>query len=428
MSRRDLNDINLSGLHTLTIGVGDQEITFQNLVFSKPAVNVTPGFRSDESATYFVELSDARYLALNPYFSNPINRQYNVYAPDSGQGINGYYSLSLNAGAKWTWQEMLDDIWEYVNVPELGASPQLGYDLNGEPEGFKFIGVSAWQAYNEVLRKIGFAFVLYPNGDSSIVRIGEPDEIFADTTARYDEDRILDDEPIDPIRHRVPEKVVVYFPKEYLHYGSEVTTNWDASQWSSNPVEEVEIEATLIYPDIDVDSIQPGSKVCLWDDQHAYISFYQAILNDAQIVNRAYERAANYYRDVYLAGERFYRVYDGFIGDQGFLPGSQVSLVAWSDQGGGARTEVLNTPNRVYIDDTDGSWRELTEFSISDNTKNPDLARSTYPNYPLVDQFVKVTSASPTSNGMYSAVVQRYDPDLQIWYDAESCWVVDANQ
>lgn len=414
MLRRNLDALDKDGLHTLTfddgVGVGRQA-EIQDLVFIR-ARNVSPGFPADPDAAYLVEVADARYLAQNVFFANPINKQYNVRAPSAGQT---YYTDSLNAGVAWTWQTMLDNLWAAVNVPQLGTSPVLPVTPDGAPEGWKFIGTPAWEAYNQVLERIGCVFTLDPTVSQSgaVVQLGAASTALTTAQTAFADRLLLDDEVIESVRGKVPAKVRVFFHRFHTHYGTEQTTIATAAQWSTTPVQVVDVTdpgATV--------GVQLNSFAALYDDLPAIVDFSGTVTNSAALTTRATERAADYYRQVNTGGDLLHKTYSGIINDDGFLPGPRLAGVAWLLFSDGYKTEVVDAPQMLAVSDT-GQWH-LSH--MPENLLPPDLGRKTYPNYPQTQQLLRVAGTTGTAD-IYDGFVERFDPSGLTFSDAEAAWL-----
>lgn len=444
MRRKDVDSMGVAGEHSVTIGYNNRSQRFEGLTVSRSPQCVFFVGNNHPDSVYLVEFADRRHMLLNAFFGAPINRQYNVIAPDGPYPISGnnpsptgrdYYSESVKDGDPYTWQQMLDDIWGYC-IPSPGDPPELPFEPNGYPENFRFIGVSAWEAYNEVLRRLSCAFCLQPDATIKVVRVGETDDAKNTAVSRYSLWRVDDEATIPIIRGKVPARVVVFFNKSYWHYGKENTTIPTQMQWSSKPVYEVE---AAIPPDVESAisaDADPEATAYLWDEMPAVVAADYTIDNLDELQERADERAADYMRVVYTGGTRTHYTYGGFILDSEFWPGSDTSGVCWSDSGdsvipgmgaAGPRTEVFNTADPLRVDLGNGKLVEDTVWPISDADKNPDLARKTFPNYPIHEQIVVTRRATPEANGYYDAYLVLYNPDTKQWERFEDIWVLDAN-
>ncbi len=255
LQKHDIDQMQVDGtfdqLHTLVLGCGQDSVTFVNLVVVPHPVCITPGLgatgRGSPNSTYLVELADPRYLAQNRYYSNPTIRQFNVLAPDSGWvtgtgnqtfvalAATAFYASSLNSGAIWSWQGVLDTLWADINVAELGSSPQLPISPDGVPNNLKFIGISAWDAYNQVLERLSCAFAYWPDGTTSIVQKGTTNPAFTTALARFDGQpwSPYDEVPPDVVRSKVASQVVVYSHTLYEQYGQEAVLPANSTQWST---------------------------------------------------------------------------------------------------------------------------------------------------------------------------------------------------
>ena len=433
-------------LHALVLTCGNDQVTLTNLVIVPHPVCITPGLgpqgRGDLTSTYLVEVADPRYLAQNHYFANLTNSQFNVIAPDAGWvaatgnttfdtlPVTAFYQSSLNAGEIYTWQDVLDSLWEDVNISEFGLSPQLPFEPTLVPNNLKFIDIPAWEAYNQVLERLSCAFAWWPDGSVRIVRKGDTDPNFALAVTKYD---VLpwapyDEEPPETVRSKVPSQVTVVFHTLYEQFGQEKTLQPDATQWSTqSPTYAI----TLPAPD-DIGTTEPGSTKIIYDDLVAILELDgETAENIAELTVRAQARANSYYRQV--TGTRFRRVYGGFVNDPGLLPNSQITAVQWKQQGAtgqgswtGAMTDVLYTPYMLLVDDTTGDPRE--DFpEAKENFRVPDLARASYPIYPRQTYQVKIDSSNPIIASYYLAELLAYDVTTDAFFGSGSCWAKPLN-
>ena len=445
MRRADVESVGVNSEQTLRVEYNDNGLSFVGLTVSRSPQCVLYAGNSHPDSVYLVELSDRRHMLLNPFFGSYIDRQYNVWAPDGPYPISGtepadngrgyYYESVYQGGQPYTWQQMLDDIWTYC-TPSLGDSPQLPFDPDGIPENFRFVGVSAWEAYNEVLRKISAAFCYQPDGTFSVVQVGNADDAKSNAVENYALWRTDDEDTLPIIRGKVPREVIVFFNKHYWHYGKEETTIPTGMQWSSKPAYRV----TANIPDSVLSQISqdadPSAKAFLWDEMPAVVAADYTIENKTELQARADARAADYMRVVFTGGRRTHYTYGGFVFDSAFFPGTDTSGVCWSDcgylgapgmQSPGPRTEVFNTADPLRVDCATGRLVDDTAGDISDATKNPDLARRTFPNYPVHEQIVVTRKATPEANGYYDGYLVLYNPDTKKWERFEDVWVLDAN-
>jgi hypothetical protein len=421
-----------SGLSDLTIedGAGGS-VTIKDLLVIRTACQ-TPGvMANDPNAVHLVEVADCRWLAQNPYFANPTESQYNIRAPAGGSYT--YYAESTpgdDGTTPFTWQEVLDDLWTDINVPELGVSPKLqtspdgvnnftNYSPNGNPEGLKFLKVPAWAAYNFVLRRLGFGFALNPlaSRQAALYRIGDPDGGLTSAESTWYSRRTGDDEAQENLRAKVPAQLQICFHKFSPDYGTEPTTAADDTQWSSAPIYTV----TVTNPFAMTVGLEAGSTAVLWDDMCALTDASGSVTNMSALADRANERMYDYYRMVQTGGTIRRRGYIGILSDNGFLPGLQVTGIGWYDLGGGCVTLVSRQPQTLRVAD-DGRWVEMPD-TTSEWLRPPDLGRATVPNYPPQGQWVSVRGgASPDNPQLYDAVVEMGNGPALSFSDGEKCW------
>lgn len=430
LTRYDINHINLNALHTLKIRFDADTLTFNNLVFSAPLRNIMGlGYTGGEKCIYLAELSDLRHLMRNKWFSNPVNVHYNVPAPDTGT-VGDYHQDSMNGGSAWTWQGVLDNLWTLMTPPsELGSSPQLGWSPHGVPQNLRFVGVSGWEAYNEVLKRLGVDFVLWPDGTTRLVRRGETDTSLVAALAQWNiaENRFDDEEPLEIIRGKIPRQVVVYFPKIWEHYGAEFTTEW-RSGYQTSLMQAYSV--TIDCPDAIEDYTQANSKAVLWDDMSALTNIGGTVTNSAGLAVRAQERADDYYRMVYTGGNRMLLTFNRWIFDTGLFNGSQVSAVAWYDHGQGARMQIFNSAAEYIMDCENGCMVNTNEYQISENWRSHDFARHSFANYPHLIQLGENVSVTPTAAGVYDGYLNYVDPDGVGGPSVErlhQIWIFDPN-
>lgn len=426
MSRGTINSLNVETSASLAFSddnLGSTAVIADMYFFR--AKCITPGLLGDPTAAYLVELVDARHLAKNDYYGTPTYAQYNVPAPAGGALT--YYQESLNAGNPWGWQDILDELWnqELEMTLLLGASPQLpvGFTPDGLPENFRFIGVSAWEAYNSALKRLGCVLVNNPaigSGDPTlqkfqIVQYGAIDLNEAAAEAAFFGRRVLDEDCIESSIAKVPGALDVAFHKVAQHYGTEATTQPGVGQWSLSAVH---VETIL--------NVSGGvGKGLVWDDLAAVVDINGNILNQAALTSRAQQRAADYERQLGTQGARMRRTYMGVVFDPRLLPGSQIAGYCLRDRGNGTYTDVWRFPRTgddAFSEDTPQNIRELNEW-----LRSPDFGRATVPNYPPYDQPLRINGPGQAT-GIFDATVQIFNPaNLANPLSAENCWVFGLN-
>lgn len=229
VAREDLNRLDLYS-KTLQLDIGDTNAA--NNVGSLYGLSVvqaqcvTRGLASDANALYLVELTDARGLVHNKWFSHPtaIGSVYNIRAPAYPSTDRGgtFYRDSMNGGTTWTWETLAQNLWEQMTV--MGAWPGLPTTPDGTPEGFWLSGTSAWLALCDVLDHIGMLVVADHQNVSTPYRIvvdGATDAVHTARTTSYSFALEDDLEWLDTGAARVPRTVRVFFKKRGAVYGTE---------------------------------------------------------------------------------------------------------------------------------------------------------------------------------------------------------------
>ena len=311
---------------------------------------VTRGLASDPNAIYLIQLTNMIGVIYNPWFQFPVNTQYNVRVPAYD---TQYYSWSLNSGTTWTWDTLLQDLWNKAPT-QLGSYPSLPITPAGVPENFIFTGVPLWEAINRILDYLGLSVVgNYPS--FSLVVSGAADSTF--TTLQTNSVKFLEDdmEYIDGGSGRVPSSVVVYFHRRNQIYGTEETVRYDSFNWQNNPLYSVTIPAPSKFTNASGTAYLISNQTVRFDEDN------NPLAADVTLANAiAQERVTQYFNTIFRGTKGFMRqVYGGLID---FSTGSLVDGVRWYNYGyrpdeeynkkpyGGWRTEII----RGYM------WEEVT--------------------------------------------------------------------
>lgn len=428
-----LNALDLDDLHTLTFRDYEGSFDLRNLLVVS-AVTVTATKIGAPSA-YVLQLADVRHLARMV----PVNQGFNVRAPAAAQN---YYADTMNGGIVYTWQTLLDHLWNLFAGPggstpaaQLGTSPTLPAAVSGTPENFRFHGVSAWEAYNEVLTQLGLVFAYDPIAlTPSLVQAGAEDASHGEDVLRRAAVRIDNYDPWESDVGKVAETFRVYFHTERDQYGTEKSTGWaPGEQDSVAPLYEIDTDTNIAGAVV-------GTVASVIDDVPARLGFERIEpLNIAELRARAAERTADYLRAVRGVGAATNMQYAGFLSDDGLLPGSQVSGVAWLDTGRGWWTETIYLPNahRRYPElaalPTAG-WKGAAQAPFNERLQTPDLARPGFPVYPPLVQPLLVLSSTPVPDAprTYRARVLRINvetPAQPTPQERENCllWLADSS-
>lgn len=367
ITRADLAALAVNGLHSLVWVDDGAVITFAGLIISSAecmSLSLT-----DPDSIYLVELRDKRQQMK----LSAINKQYNVRVPAGPRQTDEeyYYPESLDAGSMWTWQAMLDDMWE--DLPAIaGTSPTLPYSPDDIPESLRFIGVNAWNSYHAVIAKLGCEIKLNPfTGAFSLVRRGQAQGGLAAAQALLSGQRTYDYNKFDPTRPDSPETIRVYFHKRAEHgHGTEKDTP-RVDNWEMSPAHEEDVPSGIA-------GAETGTVLPVWDDLPAIVDENGTVTNTSALAARAAEVAANIAAAIAVQVDRVH--YGGCV--TAILPGEQVSKVVWRDyaDGHGLVTEVHYGPV------------EMADCGTvpCESLQGPDLARKSHPVYPDLAQQIVV--------------------------------------
>ena len=416
MNRKDADALDVSEYHELKWKEGKTTIAIPSLSIVKSST-MSIAVAGDEKAPRLIYLEDRRrQLAMSS-----INAQYNVRrpAPAATSGTGLYYSDSLDSAALWTWQTLLDNIWD--SLPTDDDAPTLPYTPDGTPEGWRFIGVSAWAALHVILAKVGCTSVYNPLLDVfTYVRLGTVQTGLQTKIDKVEERKLYDFDPETNCHlANMPSIVRVFFARRETYHGIEQDTP-DTSNWEMQPA--VSKDYVTQYTGALADTVLP-----VWDDLPALFDSAGSNTNSAALQTRANEIGLNIARRIDTSEDPMRRRYSGIV--HTILPGSEVSDVAWRDYGDGSGlvTEIMLAAKAEPEAGVSGDRR------IDEHTSTPDLARPGHPLYPRVAQAVQVddgasaTGADLTANasGLFPGFVIRWTGSA---YDTmESCWIRPAD-
>ena len=413
MLRNDLDKLDGNASHELKWVDGKRTLTIPSLAIVKSST-MNLALAANKKAARLVEFQDRRRVLK--LFSS-INEQYNVRipAPSTTAGAGLYYTDSINTSVVWTWQTMLDDIWG--NLPGADTAPTLPYSPDGTPEGFRFIGVSAWEALHEVLTKISCTTAYNPILDSySFVRLGTTQAGLAASLTALKNRLMYDFDPGQDYQlANMPETVRVFFHRRELYHGIERDTP-DASNWEMAPVVSKD-RATSIT------GAESGSVLVVRDDLPAEFDDTGSNSNSAALQTRADEIGDNVRDRIDVSDERLRRMFSGLVTD--ILPGSEITEVIWRDYGDetGLVTEVIRRPPEA------NNRSMVPGLFAGEKLQTPDLDRATHPLWPRLPQPVRVDDGSsstgatldPNSDGLFPGFVRRWANGG--WTSLDACWI-----
>lgn len=377
------NTNKLTAALTLKFMAGET-CSFVNLYFVK-AWRVSGGHEDDRTnSAYVVELADKRHL-LEKMTACEKNINVRCPAPPAASGASLYYADSLASGTTiYTWQTALDAIWPTL----AGASPTLPYTPTGNPENFRFIGVSAWCAVHKLLEKIGCTTALNPfTGVFTVVRLGTEQADFTTAKTTY-RDYLDTAAPYNGIPANIPHTIRVFFHRQEVNYGIEKDTIQGAGQWAMDCAYSEDV-ATGVTGAI------AGTVLPLWDDLPALYGYDGALTNASDLTARVAARKTEWLRQHQTA--RFRKIYSGCL--TGFLPGSEVTEISWYNygDGGGFVTAVAagpTVPPRSNL---------ILPGCCQENIAPPDMARRQFPVYPRTDQIVQPWDGSASAGALLTA-------------------------
>lgn len=419
LRRFDLNALDLNALHTLLFQRDDDNAAvesrvWQNLVIASEPRSLDSGLdANDPLSVYLVEVADARWRCQNPTYRIALDKAYNVRAPAYQEG--NYYAYSLSGGVTaWTWATMLADIWGVLTP--LGDWPGLpaGVTPASAPDGWEFRGVSAYDALNMILTRIGCALkadLSQTVGQFTIVQIGAADTRVDTNLSRSV--KIHDGECLPIIRGKIPYGVRVFFHRREKNYGTEQTTPSSTAQWQGNAVYHVDVTG----PDSgsgDTNVFHP-----LWSDLPAIYDDSGSITNAAACSASAQEIADNFYRMLRsTGGSKLWQRYTGLVD---LAAGSTLKGVSWVANDEGVYTEVIRHPF-LFLKAESAGWCEC--FEDSSKLHAPEF-RPAWPIYPHLLQTIKLNADTPDGSNRYDVTVQQSQPDSLTWADKETAYALN---
>lgn len=375
MKAGDTLSLDLDATDHSLVFAADNTVTFSNLIITN--IELVTGVEDfTQDALCRVDLADLR--VLGPFTS--INRAYNV-GPYTG---SGYYTATKNAGATWTYEGIVNDIWSLM--PAAFASLiTTGADFpTGIPENYTFRGVTAWDALQTILDDIHHILLLSPAGNFSVVKANNSDTL--ETTFTANKPYILSgSHDQNAVLHRVPATVRVFFPKSDPAWQNntdlQVVTSKD--HYLLNPLYSVDVATSTIFP-----ALNPvaGTVHPIHDTLVAQYDELGVISNAADLSARATVVATNYIKGNRYADEDGLFTYSGA---REFSPSHYIASVSYFDYGKGIQTSIRRAP-RDQLTHPNLETRTLGGMSAHnyarENNSPPDITRAS----PQSERFVVV--------------------------------------
>lgn len=384
MLSKDVDSLNREDFLELVFATTDSQAVLKGLVFVK-AIAIFPRTEFDGDSIFLVELADRRLLCQMTY----MNDQYNVLSPNPD---DDFHEWSLDGGtSEWTWQTIIDDIW--INLPVMGlVAPTLPanpvVDFIGNPNNFRFIGVSAWDALTAVLDAIGCAIQLDLLANE--VFIGQRGDVsdgdFTNAVASNRNRLLYDTATITSKLGTLPGTCRVFFNAQDWSIGSNGSLT-PQDQFEYRPAYNVEVPIPS-DENGNAGGGHPASIQVIWGDTIAlYDGNSSTPINATELQARAEEITFEYMNSLEAGGQFLHFVYSGALTD--FVPQADVTAVRWRCCAGrgifsGMTTEVIRQP-RLMADVDDfpkpGQWPTPAAY---DARTPPTLSRARMPSFRVI--------------------------------------------
>lgn len=331
MSRMAVDYLDVNAWHELKWQSEYDTLVIPKLVMTRATCMNKDG---DSKGCYLVEFRDKRHVLQ----MTAVARQYNLRLPDYEiTEDQTYYEETLDDDGgggliPWTWQRVLEDLWEELPADLAGEAPDLPYEPEGAPEELQYFGAewSAWSAIGDLLAACGCTIKYDPIEDTfSVVKMGTTQSGLSATLESLKTRLVYDYKPKQNLAlATLPATIRVLFPRQ---------RDPRRDRW----------EIALPYEEdipTGASGAAEGTIVAVWDDTIAQTNENGDVTNTAELSARANEVAQNWFNRAEKSFERNRRHYSG-IGKL-ILPGSEVSEVAWRDYGDqlGLVTEVRQFP------------------------------------------------------------------------------------
>ncbi len=433
------------------------QITFGKLHLKSIKAIYSVGVMTDDTPC-LVHVVDARHVLQ----MSSINKSYNTPSPapasKNPDDAEFYDVESLNAGSVWTWQEMLNDIWDNLPSSYAGSAPTLPYSPDGLPYDFNFRGMSAWDAVWVVLDTLRVGLTLSPSGSVSLFQrsVAQPELSSAyENNKQYGVGRNLAQSSV---ATRIPENIKITFSK--THVGPGVAVEIARSGNYLQNMLHTETVATGVAGAIS------GTSITLHDDFQAVIAADGSVLNSSDLTSRATERV----QKLVSALQKSLPTRTSYVGYRSdFVPGSEIKQVVHADLAvaAGLTTEITQQSSDADVKLID-LWSQIKqremegvggggssiggmggrpgiigrELAMTSKAK-PKAADAHTVNqvaYPHHTHLVKIDDgASATgalvarnSDGLYLGKIIQADPDepftsFSAYTEGEDCFIVASN-
>jgi len=361
LKRSQVDALNFETAHTLTF-VAQETVTLRGLRVLQ-AQNLMPSATTQLDTPCLVTLADPRYVLLN---LTSVNKNYNVPVDEQPHGSAGieYFTDTTDAGTPWTWQGIVDDLWDQMPASLAGAAPTIPSPPATDPINYCFAGLSAWEAACIVFGDLGLAAYYNPLSLSfGLAAYGGIQSGLSNSLARVNR-REFDTFASYGLSTHVPETIKVAFRKRQSMHSSPTWMEISGGPLSSAVV----IKDVLTH----VAGAIAGTVVTIHDSMPVELDVNGSVTNDADLQTRADAVALSWInRAKSSAGTiRGDRRVAGIIND--VYPGEELAAVKWANYG------PLNEPY-----DGCGTWLHFQPAGYED--LEASASRRLVAEWPLVN-------------------------------------------
>jgi len=454
ISKKDLDNLDKAADFSLVFHYGSASVNLSGLRFAYAHALYTDSHDPGNQTPYLLCLQDKRAWFRMSVLNN---HAYNCLCPSPPEDADAsadfssqtslYYADSLTGGNLWSWQDMLDDLWDELPGQGPGDCPTLPFAPDDYPRNFRFVGVPTMDAIQCILDKLhcGLAYSV-TSAIFSFVDLSEDQDLTSITNVEL----LSSYAPVQGPSTNHPETIRVFFHRREEHHGTER----EIKQASGNF-----IDAGPYTKDITTslaDAVA-GTVLPLWDDMPAVYAFDGTHLNQAACDARATEVAGDYkdrLNNVTGWARYLLRGLQSTV-----LLGSKIGRMSWSDKGHpeiGMATELVGPsvpadalfqpfptapsgPNQLQLGSPPFSSREAITPG-RESLAPTDIMRQGFPVYPRVFQYVQAIPnsgkrySSANASGVFEGKVMRFDPEQGgdqregTWTQGPDCWILDCRQ
>lgn len=360
----------------------------------------------DRTGAYLVEFVDRRYF-LSKFTT--ITQTYNFRCLSTQRGTSDsaeFYADSLNGGSLWNWYTLLYSIWDSMGTLATSLTVNFGtlqYPAN-VPENLSFLGLSAWDAFNQVVEMIGGNLVYSPANDDFTLTPSLTKQLSTSQKTKLDKIRVFDYDNQEVSIQNLPANFIVHFQRQEQHAGTEPENGFATSSvksWLPNSVITKTV-STRTIPGLGLATILPGTSEPLWSPKPAFIEPDGTTFADSSLNAEAYAIASAVALDRYDSSVSGKTIFSGLPAN--LVPGSELKIVTYRDYPDdvGCVTEVCS--HRGSTEQQAEAYEDLSRssfgasenglgFSSREATDPPDYSRKTTPSFPRGYSLVAIDNA-----------------------------------